>query len=111
MYFQILLQMLVSDSKDAVVDLIDADGGIAPAFISKIETEDVPYEFSLQTLDNRGIVERIMLDGKKQISKVLLRQQDTYILERTTAEDILMYFPERSEYILQTDKMLKQKQL
>ena len=107
----ILLQMLASDSKNAVVDLIDADGTIAPALISKIETEDVPYEFSLQTLDNSGIVERITLDSKKQISKVLLKQKDTYTLERTTAEDILMYFPERSEYILQADKMLKQEQL
>lgn len=104
-----LVQMLNGDTKETVVDLIDADGAIVPALISKIETEDVSYEFSLQTLDNSGVTQKITLDSKKQISRILL--QDAYILERTTAEDILMHFPERSEYILQTDKMFQQEKL
>ena len=47
------------------------------------------------------------LDIQKQIYKRLVQHEDTFILESTTADDIITKFPERAEYIMRTTKMLQ----
>ncbi len=111
---QLLRQMLDSNKKEMVVDLIEADGKITPMFISGIEAkedvttaEEAAYVIKRELLDGRGFSEHIYFDDKKQIYKRLVQQDDIYILEGTTIEDIVREFPERAEYILQKDKMLE----
>jgi len=45
-------------------------------------------------------------DNRKQIYKRFVQQEDEFILESTAADDIITKFPERTEYILRTNKML-----
>jgi len=121
-------QMLDSDQKEIFVDIIEADGKITPALVSRIETpspfasqnrsngvaatrEEATYAFRVELLEGRGFSEQVYLDDQRRISRKLLQQESTYTLERTGAENILREFPEQSSYILQKkDKMLEQDQ-
>jgi hypothetical protein len=122
-------QMLDSDQKEIFVDIIEADGKITPALISRIEVspsfasqnqnsgaevagEEAAYVFRVELMDGRGFSEQVYLDDQRRISRRLLQQESTYTLERTSAENIIREFPEQSSYILQKkDKILEQNQL
>ena len=111
---QVLREMLESSKEEIVVDMIGADGKVTPAFIYGIEAQDdiaaddeAAYVLKLELLDGRGFSEHIYLDGRKQIYRRLVRQQDVYILESATMEDIVREFPERAEYILRKNGMLE----
>jgi hypothetical protein len=124
----IFSQMLDSDQKEIFVDIIEADGKITPALISRIEMspsvasqnrssgadvaqEEAAYLFRMEFLDGRGFSEQVYLDDQRRISRMLLQQESTYTLERTSAENILREFPEQGSYILQKkDKTLEQGQ-
>jgi hypothetical protein len=124
----IFSQMLDSDQKEIFVDIIEADGKITPALISRIEVspsfasqnrssgadiaqEEAAYLFRMEFLDGRGFSEQVYLDDQRRISRMLLQQESTYTLERTSAENILREFPEQGSYILQKkDKILEQGQ-
>jgi hypothetical protein len=101
-----LIQMLDSDRKEILVDIIGADGKITPALISRDA-----YVFKVELLNGRGFSEQVYLDDQKQISRRLLQQEDTYTLERTTAEDILREFPEQGSFLQNKDKIPDQNQL
>lgn len=132
----IFSQMLDSNQKEIFVDIIEADGKITPALVSRIEAgspfasqnrssgadvaqEEAAYVFRIEFLDGRGFSEQVYLDNQKRISRMLLQQESTYTLERTGAENILREFPEQGSYILQSpmdslrrkDKILEQNQL
>ena len=122
-------QMLDSNQKEIFVDIIGADGKITPALVSRIEAspspssqnrssgadvaqEEAAYVFGMKFLDGRGFSQQVYLDDQRRISKMLLKQESTYTLERTDAENILGEFPEQGSYILQRkDKILEQNQL
>ncbi|GAF83679.1 unnamed protein product, partial [marine sediment metagenome] len=104
-------QTLDSNHKKIIVDIIDSDGQITPTLISRIEAEEEPaYVLEVEFLDGRGFSEQVYLDNQKQVSKILLQQKSLFILERTSAENILREFPEQANYILQKNKMLEQNQ-
>jgi len=107
-----LSELLESDKKEIIVDVIDSEGKITPTLISRIEgkdktieEEEAVYLLSLELLDGREFSEQVSLDRQKHISRILLRQNNIYILERSSAEDVSRQFPEHSEYILQKNKM------
>jgi hypothetical protein len=134
-------QMLDSNQKEIFVDIIGADAKITPAFVSRIEASHSPaspaastrverrgggqnrsneadvaqeaaYVFGMRFLDGRGFSQQVYLDNQRRISRMLLQQESTYILERTDAENILIEFPEQGSLILQRkDKILEQSQL
>ncbi len=110
-------QMLDGGYKKIILDIIEADGTIVPTIISRIKPKDIAaageetaYVLKLEFLDGRDFSELVYLDDQKQISKRLLHRKDIFILERTDAESILRQFPERADYILEKNKMLKQNQ-
>lgn len=114
---QLFRQMLNSNHKQIIVDIIEADGTIIPAFISRIEAQDLPvaeeaagYALRVELLNGRGFSQQVHFDNQKQISKISLQQESLYILERTDEENILREFPEQADYILQKNKMLEQNQ-
>jgi hypothetical protein len=122
-------QMIDSNSGEILVDIIEPDGKITPTLISRtdvhspaalqsqnskadVTVEETVYLFKMEFLDGRGFSGQVYLDGQRRISRMLLRQESTYILERTGAENILSEFPEQGSYILQKkDKILEQDQL
>ncbi|UCE99110.1 MAG: hypothetical protein JSV82_07995 [Planctomycetota bacterium] len=114
-------QILDSDYKEILVDIIEADGAILPLLISRIEKdtsaieqffskaadrEKVTYVLKLELLDGRGFSEQVFFDNKKLILKRLLRREVIYIIERTDEDTILREFPERADYILRKSKTL-----
>jgi len=114
-------QMLDSDYEEVIVDIIGADGVILPLLVSRTEKdasaverffsegaaqEQVTYVLRLELLDGRGFFDQVYLDKQGRILKRLLQREEAYILERTNAETILREFPERSDYILRSNKML-----
>ena len=111
---QILGQMLDSGKEEIVVDVVDARGKITPTFVSRIETakddpggRDAVYVFKLELLDGRGFYEQLYLNEQKQTYRMFLQQEDTYIVEQTTAEDIIREFPEYAQYVLRNRQILK----
>ncbi len=122
-------QMLDSNQEEILVDIIGAAGKITPVLVSRIEASPPPasqnrssgadvtqekaaYVFRMELLNGRGFSEQVYLDNQKQISRMLLQQENTYVLERTNAENILREFPEWGSYILRgKDKIREQNQL
>ena len=108
---QLINVMLDSDRKEFVVDIIRSDGTITPTFISRVETKDdasdknAAYTLKLEPLGDRGFSEQVYIDQQKQISKRVLRQETTYILERANLADILSEFPEQADSILRDNKI------
>jgi len=106
-------QMLDSHWKEILVDIIETDGRITPALVSRTDVagEEAAYVFRVEPLDGRGFFEQVYLDDQRQVSRRLLQQKNAYTLERTIAENILREFPEQGSYILQKkDKILEQDQ-
>lgn len=104
---QLLMQMIDSEKKQIIIDIIEATGKIIPAHIAAIEVtkdmdadEETAYIFKLELLDGRGFSQRLYLNGQKQVFKRLARQGKLYILERTSAENIANEFPEYAEHFL-----------
>jgi len=111
---QLFIQMLDSNQKEIVVDIIEAAGKITPTLISRIDLEkdaaadkDVAYVFEQELLDRRGFSEQVYLDNQKQVYRRVAQQENIYILERTSAENIIREFPEHAEHILRNKQMLK----
>ena len=84
--------------EDAEADMVAAGEG------------EAGYVLTVELLNGRGFYEQVYLDNRKRISKRLLRQEGTYILERTSRKEILRQFPEHAEYILQKNKADEQSQ-
>jgi len=81
-------QMLDSGSEKLIVDIVEADGIVTPALVSKTtEVENGRYVLKAQLLNGRG-----------------------FHYERSGIENILKQFPERADYILQKNKLLEQNQ-
>ena len=108
--------MLDSSHKKILVDIIDAEGAIIPAVISRIEGQQPPaaeeeaaYVLKVELLDGQGFSEQVYLDSQRQVSKRLLQQESIYTIERSSAENVLKQFPKRADFILRK-KMLEQNQ-
>jgi hypothetical protein len=106
----LVLQMLESNTKEIVVDLIESNGKIIPTLITAVETtkdppndRDAAYVFKLELLDGRGFSERIYMNDRKLIYKRLARQDNLYVLERTDAESIAREFPEYADFVLRNN--------
>lgn len=111
---EILGQMLDSGKEEIVVDIVDAHGKITPTFVSRIKAakndpgaRDTAYAFQLELLDGRGFYEQLYLNEQKEIDRMFLQQEDTYIVERAAPEDIIREFPGYAQYILRNRQMLK----
>ncbi|GAH66530.1 unnamed protein product, partial [marine sediment metagenome] len=79
---QLLAQILDSNTKNVIVDIIEADGTITPTYIYRTELEDnavnkeMSYLLKLMPIDGRGYFRWVYLNDQKQISKVVLQEED-----------------------------------
>ena len=109
MFFdRIFRRMLDRGKREIVVDLIDVSGKIIPMYISRIES-DVPeaaYIFDVELLDGEGFSRQVYLDGQRQIYQSLIQWENTYVLERTSRENIMREFPEHARRFLRNGRLL-----
>lgn len=111
---ELFLQVLDSNEEEIIIDMIEANGKITPTLVSRIEVsddiaadEETAYILKLEFLDGRNFYQLIYLNDQKQSYKKLVRQEDMYILESTSVEDIKKKFPERAGDLPDSNKMLK----
>ena len=105
---QVLWKMLDTNKQEIIMDVVDASGRITPTSVSRIEAgKDAAYVFELKLLDGRGFSEQVFLDEHRQIYRMLLHQEDTYSLERTSAESVASEFPEYTQRFLRSLQKLK----
>ncbi|MHC4195252.1 MAG: hypothetical protein ACYSQZ_04820 [Planctomycetota bacterium] len=105
-----LTQMLFSNYRKIILDIVTADGRIMPALISRIEAEeDTGYVFALEFLNDPDI-SQIYLDEQKYILKKVWKGKGV-IFERATIDDIASRFPEHADYLKHKKIMPKQNQL
>jgi hypothetical protein len=99
--------MLDSDCLEIILDIIQSDGTIVPTLISRIETKNIPADenfagaFKVEFLSGQGYSEKVYLDGNRQITKILLQQENLYIIERAEVQNIFEKFPRQGESVLQ----------
>ena len=95
-------QLLEGSYDQIVVDIIEPDGSITPALVSKDSAgAETAYLLRLELLNGTGFRQKVWLDDQKRISKILLQQKNPFTLERTSLENILNKFPERADYLRQ----------
>lgn len=110
---QVLGRMLDSGKEKIIVDVVDTHGKITPTFISRMEAakddagQDAVYAFKLELLDGRGFYEQFYLNERKQTYRMFLQWEETYIVERAAAEDIIREFPGYAQTILRNRQILK----
>ena len=100
----VLIEMYQSKYRKIIVNILEQDGTITPALIQNLNRNGVDY-LELKSLDDRQYSQIVSFDGEGKISEVILIQEKTYILERSSAEEIRDLFPERADFILRTQKV------
>ena len=110
---QLLARMLEVEKKEMVVDVIRSDGRIVPTYVSEIELkdvaaeEDISYMVKLLPLEGRDSFELVYLNDRKHILGSRVREDVYTILESVEPQEAASLFPERAEFILQSDKLKK----
>jgi len=120
-FFELFLnQMLRSGHNELVVDLLMVsrpDGEIVPALVRMMDAPEINekkarYQFRVELLDERGFFDHVYLDDSKRIYKrILVKADETYIVERSSLKEVTELFPERLDVILQKKSMLRRNQL
>jgi hypothetical protein len=91
--------------------MIDANGSITPTLFSLNQvsenTEGSWIVMTLEYLNNLGFSDLLYLNDQKQISRVIIKQNREYNLERTDIESITVEFPEMAGDILRRNEFLK----
>jgi hypothetical protein len=115
---QILYQMLESHKQEIIVDSVSAEGKIIPTLISIVEEQkDVAVGTNadvvarLEFLDGRGFNQTFYLNDNRQITAVTIQQEKRFSLESTSIENIESQFPDRADFIAQSNRMLGQEKL
>jgi len=112
---QLLTLIIEGGVDEALVDVIASDGRIIPTHISQIKPQGAAagqseaYMIKLMPLSGRGFFQLVYLDEQKYISKSeqhsLDRRENKFFFEHAKPKDVAKRFPERSEFILQSDKL------
>jgi hypothetical protein len=107
----LLGRIIESNTKQIMVDLIDADGKITPTLISVTEEDtddqDTPYVIKLDLLDGEGFSQLIFLNDHRQITRVIVQRNKRYVLEAATRADIVREFPERADFLTQKSNIFQ----
>ena len=106
-----LSEMAQSVYRKIIINILEQDGTITPALVQRIahDSGDRGAQLAadvlrLDLLDNRGYSQIVSFDGEGKIFQVRLNQESTYVLDRSSAEEVRDIFPERADFILGTEK-------
>ena len=109
----VLIEMSKSGYRKIIVNILEHDGMITPALIQK---QKIPRDgggrdalgakdvLTLELLDDRRYLQTVFFDGDGKIIHVRLDQERTYLLDRSSAQEVRDIFPERADFILRTEK-------
>jgi len=105
----VLERLIESELEKILIDIIGSDGKILPAQITKVTPAvmlagDKSQPLRVELLDGRNFSRQIYFDDQYKVSTQRLDYETTYLLERTTAEQLLTHFPERADIILKKEK-------
>ena len=97
---QLLELFIVSKYDEVTVDIIEAEGIITPALLTKIKpaSNDTEFLVKITFLDGSGFFEEVYFNNQKQITKRLIQQNSIFVIEKTTKQRIAELFPERVDY-------------
>ncbi len=105
----VIRKMLDTECKELIVDVINADGTIAPMVLREGRPADgFPLAVESRILDGRDYSFIAYYDSQKQLTKVLLRREDNLVLERTNAPTVMRLFPEQADRVHRGDSYLQQ---
>ena len=97
---QLLEFFIASKYNEVTVDIIEAEGVITPALLTKLKpaSSDTDFLVKIIFLDGSGFFEDVYFNQQKQITKRLIQQNSIFVIARTTEQKIAELFPERVEY-------------
>lgn len=106
----ILIEFLDSDIEQIIIDLINSEGVIIPAFISKIDrqdndalTENITYPVKIDFLNEEQSDKIMYFDSYKNLVRINIQGRVNYDIEYAGKDNVLEKFPEWQERILQID--------
>jgi hypothetical protein len=99
----VLIEMHQSKYRKIIVNILEQDGTITPAMIQEKHQDGEDY-LELKSLGDRQYSQTVSFDNDGKISHVRLEQKRMYFLERSNAKEVRDIFPERADFILQTEK-------
>ena len=97
---QLLELFIASKYNEVTVDIIEAEGVITPALLTKLKpaSSDTDFLVKIIFLDGSEFFEDVYFNQQKQVTKRLIHQNSIFVIERTTEQKIAELFPERVEY-------------
>jgi len=110
----VFTQMLEDELDKIILDVIQSDGSIVQTIIYRDNSEysDTAekkrmYKFRLEIAQRKGLIEEFYLDSNKRISSITLAGRRNYSFQRSSISEILKYFPEKAQYLLNREMELK----
>jgi hypothetical protein len=104
-------ELLASEYERILIDVVRADGTIAPVVISRVKDGNnsekkaaYAYKLRVDFLDQQDSYSQVYLDENEMIFKETLRRGVTYMLERSNPTELRRLFPEKSSEILKHEK-------
>jgi hypothetical protein len=102
----VIQRMLQGKHRRIIIDMIDFDGEIQPISFTRVQNSLVPsgyksaYEIKLELPNDNRVLKLVSLDNQGRVAQIIM-EREGLILERSSAEVVLQYFPDRAGYILQ----------
>ena len=97
-----LLELFIASKYDEVtVDIIEAEGIVTPALLTKLKPANNDTEFLVKItfLDGSDFFEEVYFDQQRQITKRIIHQNSSiFVVEKTAEQQIVELFPERVNY-------------
>ena len=96
-----LLELFIASKYDEVtVDIIEAEGMITPALLTKLKpaNDDTGFLVKITFLDGSEFFEEVYFDQQRQITKRIIHQNSIFVVEKTAEQQIVKLFPERVNY-------------
>ena len=113
----VLAKMIDSGYEKIVLDVIEADGKIRPMFFSasaaggREESGQAEFVITASLMHESKVFEKIYFDKNRRMLKRVAQPEGIYTFERSSEQDLLIFFPEKAEYILHRNKLFEQDQL
>ncbi|MFH1613598.1 MAG: hypothetical protein ABIG61_00740 [Planctomycetota bacterium] len=109
----VLKNFLESGERAVVIDIVLAEGKVVPTLLSRVDLKEgnnnkqmraVRMEF----LDGRGYNQEVYFDKDGKTGRQIVRQEDTFTLERVAEKDLPDVFSGRKESIVRMEEWVRE---
>jgi len=91
-------QMLTTNTDTIIVDILESDGKVTPALISKIKSDTPETILRMVLLNDTGLTHIITIDTNHNIAKIEFYKKNL-IFERTSKDKLFKLFPDSLDKI------------